>query len=90
MSNQSSSQISKPSLSSFRYIEETLASANIGIDEITRYQVPPDLYNMMDEMVETFGTVTTITPMSSHPCVTAAVATHCLGTAFTARRNIYF
>lgn len=64
MSAQSSPQTSKPSLASFRYREKTLASANIEIDEITRYQLPPDLYNMVEEMVNFSNTVPANTPMA--------------------------
>ena len=88
MSAQSSPQTSKPSLASFRYREKTLASANIEIDEITRYQLPPDLYNMVEEMVNFSNTVPANTPMVSHPQNVSSLLKRLkqYGTAFTGRK----
>ena len=67
MSVHSSSQSSKPSLASFRYRKQILAGANIEIDKIKQFQLPTDLYDMVEEMLNFSGTVPANTPMVSRP-----------------------
>ena len=65
MSVESTSQTSKPSLSSFRFRIKTLARGDIEIDEITRHDLPAGLYETVEEMTNFSGTVPAGTPMVS-------------------------